>query len=269
MSPRDAQTTRKQDVKITQNDEVDSAEVILNGRSSDVPKLNDRTEAQQRVLASAPSTALNGVTSMMGPSTYDPFIGNNNYMYGGGGMGYGGIGMSPYMMSGGMGMMTGHPGITNVLSNFQQIMFSISQAIQIVGMNAEALRQMVNAFKDLSMKLNESVREFVNAVNKQLAIESKRHQSSYESLEQKKRRRRLKVLRWTMALVGSYAIYRSVKKMFFGKRRHRDLLTNYDGFSDIHRRSTAQNYAHEYAGNSHSNRFGGGSSYQGHSGTYY
>ena len=272
MSPRDAQPLRKNDVSLDDN-AVNTAEVVRiddrnNNSLSNAVKEGDRTadvQQQQRGLinTSNPSSTLGGMNSMMGHNTYDPYsMGGSTYMYGGGGLGLGGMGMSPYMMNG-LGMMTGHPGITNVLFNFQQIMFSISQAVQIVGMNAEALQQLVHSLRDLTMKANESIRGFVVEVTKQLDDENK-YQIAHESEKQKKRRRRLKVLRWTMAMVGSYAMYKFLKRIFCNKRKHRELIMNYHDLDNRHRRYGNSINANQNLVNNYTNGYGSGSNYHGH-----
>jgi len=135
-------------------------------------------------------------------------------MYGlGGGYGYGGGGMmmgSPYY-----GMMPPMGGPLSTLNQFlfgvQNVVFSLGQAVQIVGMNTQALRQ---TLESASAMFDHAIATW----NEMQVIEAASREN--ESEEMKKRRRRLRALRWALVAAVSYAGYRLLRKVLLRKRRH-------------------------------------------------
>jgi len=144
-------------------------------------------------------------------------------------------GLNPYgsFMGGGMGMNMGMnmlggfaPGISNLMLHVQQTMFMLNQFVSVVGMNADAMGRMGNVFKDAIVRMQLSMKSFVREMNKQL-IENER-MSKLETKEQRMRRKRLKVLRLSMSLVGGYLVYKVWKYLFCNRRRlDPRLLANY------------------------------------------
>ena len=135
-------------------------------------------------------------------------------------------GLNPYgsFMGGGMGMNMGMnvlggfvPGISNLMFHVQQTMFILNQLVSVVGMNADAMGRMGNVFKDVVVKMQLSVKSFVREMNKQL-IENER-MSKLETKKQRMRRKRLKVLRLSMSLVGGYLVYKVWRYLFCNRRR--------------------------------------------------
>jgi len=169
------------------------------------------------------------------PSTNNLFLGQQNTVtgFGGNGMygGAGGYGMmmggSPYMSSfgygGGMmpGVMPGQPfsGLNQFLFGIQSVIFSLGQAVQIMGMNTQAVHQLLDTATtmfDHALGTWKEMRALEANVNK--AVE--------ESEEEKKKRRRLKALRWAMTLGVAYAAYKIIRRLLFHKRQQqRNLLT--------------------------------------------
>jgi len=159
--------------------------------------------------------------------------------YGLGGMGmYGGPGAmmmgSPYSSIGmgmGMGMgsgsmmmggMGGGGPLLNSLNQFlfgvQAVIYSLSSAVQVIGMNTHALQQLVEA-------LQQMIDHAVTTFREMRTLEAS--SSANETEEQKLRRRRLKALRWAFVLTATYASYRLMRSIVTtrrNKKRHRQLL---------------------------------------------
>lgn len=201
-------------------------------------------QQQQQQDAGASHLPLNANASTIDPYTslYSP--NNNMSSYGGGGMGmYGGGGGGMYGGGGGMGGMYGGGGMGGMgmmgspygmspmmggmggpLSNLNQFLFgiqnvlsSLGQAVQIVGMNTQAVKQLLEAATGM----------FDHAVaswSEMRVIEAAA--SEFESEEDKKRRRRLRALRWAMVTCATYAGYKCIKWLLSSsaKKRHRPML---------------------------------------------
>ena len=138
--------------------------------------------------------------------------------YGGYGLaGMGGMSMMPPispMMMGGFGGVVGGPlsGLYQALYGLQNVVFSISQAVHLVGMNQQALQQ---AWESLSQMVDHAVSTF----NEMRALEAKGQEA--ESEEDKQRRKRLKALRYALVFGGSWLAYKLVRHLLFQKRRNR------------------------------------------------
>lgn len=137
-------------------------------------------------------------------------------MYGMSGMGYGGM-YSPYggMYSpygGGMGMpmmMTGPlSNLNQFLFGVQNVIFSLSQAIQIVSMNTQALQQLLDAAMHLLDKAWSTWKDMLLEYERQIPL------GRPETEEDRIRRRRVRILRWTLATAASYAVYKLVRRVF-------------------------------------------------------
>jgi hypothetical protein len=115
-----------------------------------------------------------------------------------------GGGMSP-MMGGGMSPMMGPiSNLNQFLYGIQTVVFSLSQAIQLLGMNQEALQQ---AFDSLTSMMDHAVATF----HELRALEAM--QNEQETEEQKKRRQRLKTIRWALMMGGSYVVYKLIRRI--------------------------------------------------------
>ena len=138
--------------------------------------------------------------------------------YGGYGLaGMGGMSMMPPispMMMGGFGGVVGGPlsGLYQALYGLQNVVFSISQAVHLVGMNQQALQQ---AWESLSQMVDHAVSTF----NEMRALEAKGRET--ESEEDKQRRKRLKALRYALVFGGSWLAYKLARHLLFQKRRNR------------------------------------------------
>ena len=147
---------------------------------------------------------LNGVsnTSMLSPYG----LGNAGMM---GMYSYG----SPYGMMGSP-MMTGGPfsGLYQALFGFQNVIFSIGQVVQILGMNQQAMHQV---FDSISSMLDHAVASY-NELRALEAIDMER-----ETEEQKKKRRRLKAIRWALVAGTSCLVYKILRRLVSSPRRPR------------------------------------------------
>jgi hypothetical protein len=239
---------------------------------------NQTSTQQQQQDAGASHLPLNAPTSTTALDPYNSLYSPNNTMsYGGGGMGmggmYGGGGMGMGgMYGGGMGMGMGmgspygmSPMMGGPLSNLNQFLFgvqnvlsSLGQAVQIVGMNTQAVKQLLEAATGM----------FDHAVatwSEMRAIEAAA--SEFESEEHKKRRRRLRALRWAMVTAATYAGYKCIKWLFSSSRRRhqRPMLEGQPstgGYSAPYRPYSSDPYASSaHSGNYGSSPYGGGYSY--------
>jgi len=132
--------------------------------------------------------------------------------------GYGGM-MGMGMGMGGMGMGMGHPGITSALFTFQQLVFSLGQAMQILGMNTQALSQIFQSGVHMFHNARNAICDMKDTIEDHTSnLCSTDHNKGQDTEEQRKKRRRLQVLRWSLALAVSYAGYRFVR-YFLRKRR--------------------------------------------------
>jgi hypothetical protein len=248
------------------------------------------TQQQQQDASGASHLPLNTSTQ---PSTsaLDPynsvFSPNNNMSYGGGGMGgisgmYGGGGMGGMYGGGGMGMGMSGMGMGGMgmggmgmgmpmggpLSNLNQFLFgiqnvlsSLGQAVQIVGMNTQAVKQLLEA---AAAMFDHAVASYSEMRVMEAAA------GEFESEEDKKRRRRLRALRWAMVTAATYAGYKCIKWLFSSSRRRhqRPMLegqpsTAMGGYSAPYRPYSSDPYAQQPAHNGSygSSPYGGGYSY--------
>jgi len=180
----------------------------------------------------------------------------NNTSYGSMGMGMNSMMMSPYSMGmGGMGMMGGMYGgmygggmgmgsqwltsLNQCLFGFQSLIFSLGQAVQIVGMNAQQLHHVYDSLKGMienvvgqvNSKLGCSIEELLgaNSNNKQgkngslrgMLGNTNNNQHSTSTEEEDEiitqneiiRRRRVAAFRWTISLATSYLLYKGIRKL--------------------------------------------------------
>ena len=117
---------------------------------------------------------------------------------------------SPFM---GMGMNTiGLPylsGLNQMVFNIQNIIFSISQAIHVVGANQQSLQHTWES-------LNQMVDHAVLTFHEMRALES--IEQECESEEERNRRKRLKALRYAFVFGGSCLAYKLIRHLLFRKR---------------------------------------------------
>ena len=123
---------------------------------------------------------------------------------------------SPYMGMGmgmGMGMNTmGTPylsGLNQIVYGVQNIIFSISQAIQVVGANQQALQQ---AWESLNQMVDHAVATF----HEMRALESVARECETE--EEERKRKRLKALRYAFVFGGGWLAYKLIRNLLFRKR---------------------------------------------------
>jgi hypothetical protein len=186
------------------------------------------------------------------------------YGVGGGGMYGGGSGM----MLGGMygGAAGGGPlsGLNQALYGFQSLILSLGQAVQIVGMNTAALQQLLES----TCKM---VDHAIHVYRDMRALEIASQHS--ELPEDKKRRRRLRALRWCIMLSVSYAGYKIIRMAFFRKKNMRIIEYGGGGAAPTQYQqgsSAMVPYSQGYnSSNYNSSPYGGyGPSYSPHNTTY-
>jgi hypothetical protein len=143
-----------------------------------------------------------------------------NGSYGmGGGYGYSNSMMMPPMYMGGMmgGVGMGpFSGLYQVLYGVQNVVFSISQAVQLVGMNQELLRQ---SWESLTKMVDHAIATF----HEMRALELHMNQQREETEEDMQRRKRLKALRYALVMGGSWLAYKFIRHLLFYKKNRRRL----------------------------------------------
>jgi len=180
---------------------------------SNEKKESDNSDSHDPSLNNAaPSSSALPVSSPMDATGLAPY---------GGGIGavspygfYGGaspmMSPSPYM---GMGMNTmGLPyltGFNQFVYNIQNIIFSISQAIQVVGANQQALGHAWDS-------LNQMVDQAVVTFHEMRALEIAGRECETE--EERQKRKRLKALRYAFVFGGSWLAYKLIRNLLFRKR---------------------------------------------------
>lgn len=127
------------------------------------------------------------------PSSYGMFPGGNIGM---GGFGYG----SPMLGSPLMGMGGPLISLNQFLYSVQNVIFSLSQAVQIVGMNAQGLKQLLESATAMFDHIIASLHELVEP-------------QRAESPDERKRRRRVRAMRWAFITALSYAGYKLLRSL--------------------------------------------------------
>ena len=185
-----------------------------NGSSSAV--LTKTTAEETDPLHPVAEPTVDNTTS----SLYNGGLGAGMGMMGGGmlGMGgmYGGMYGSPYGMGMGFGM-----GPLNTLNQFlmgvQTAIYSLNSAVQVIGMNKQALHQLLDAASSM-------VEHALATWHEMRALEA--IAKDQETEEQKMRRRRLKALRWAMVVAATYAAWRVIRSAFSSRKHRRRNLTS-------------------------------------------
>ncbi len=145
----------------------------------------------------------------------NPFHTTNSFgMYPGGNFGMGGMGGFGYgsPMLGAPLMGIGGPlnSLNQFLFSIQNVIFSLSQAVQIVGMNAQGLQQLLESGTAMFDHIVASLHELVEP-------------QRAESPEERKRRRRIRALRWAAITAITYAGYRILRS--FRQRQQRSAIS--------------------------------------------
>lgn len=153
----------------------------------------------ERITGSAPETQHNELPLYASPNATGMM---------GGGMNYGGVYGSPYY---GAPMMMGpFSGIHQVLFGVQNVVFSLTQAVQLLVTNQHAIQQ---AFDSLTGMMDHMVSTF----HEMRALEAMERGS--ETKEQQRRRRRLKALRWALTMSASWLLYKIIRRLTSRRRR--------------------------------------------------
>ncbi len=118
---------------------------------------------------------------------------------------------SPYYGSGPMMMMGGpFSGIYQVLFGVQNVVFSLTQAVQLLGTNQHAIQQ---AFDSLTAMMDHALATF-QELRALEAVSTER-----ETEEQKRRRQRLRTLRWAFMMGSSWLLYKLIRRLTSRRRR--------------------------------------------------
>lgn len=238
--PVDAGVTTRQK---QQQDEVDE-EIHLDGGVA-----ADTAHGEATSSSSSPTSASYGGYGGMGYGGGMMGMGMMPGMYGG--MGMYGMGMGMGMYGGGMMGSQWLFSLNQFLFGIQSVVFSLGQAVQIVGMNAQQIRHVYDSMKGMVENAVGQVNEWCKISSlediggvlgsKKLGIDAKswisggddegriREQGSLkteegEILTQSEiiRRRRLAAFRWTLTLSISYILYKAIRRLvralIFGNR---------------------------------------------------
>lgn len=192
-------------------------------------------------------------------------------MYGGGMYG------SPYGM--GMGGMGTGMGPLNSLNQFlfgiQTAIYSLSSAVQVIGMNTQAFHQLLDAASSM-------IDHALATWHEMRVLEATATEGETE--EQKMRRRRLKALRYAMVVAATYAGYRFIRSVLpsrTSRRRRRIGTSDPQQYSSNYNNSNAMTpynsggyspYSSGYGGSPYSSTgmYGAGAGYgMGYGGGFY
>jgi len=125
---------------------------------------------------------------------------------------------SPYMAMGGMGGIGGmgglgipyFSGIYQTMYGVQNLIVSISQVIQVVGTNQQALQ---HAWESLNRMIDHAVVTFAEM----RALESIERENETE--EDRRRRKRLKAIRYAIVFGGGWFACKMIRNLLFRKKR--------------------------------------------------
>lgn len=243
-------TTRRKTVGITPK-----RKVSRRVRSSHTPSNRRKSGESSSYSDEAPENhELNAsLDSATTPSTFDSsagMMGGSSMMYGGGMYG------SPFMYGGGMPMMGGpFSGVYQLLFGVQNVVFSVTQAIHLMGTNQQAIQ---HAFESLTKMMDHALATFQEL----RTLEATEHAN--ESEEKRKRRQRLKTLRWAFVVGSSWLLYKVIRQITTSRRRKR---LGYEGGMTG---SSMMQYPYSSGGYGMGSQFGGygGGGYYGGGGGY-
>ncbi len=108
----------------------------------------------------------------------------------------------PYYGGGAGGMMGPFSGLHQVLFGVQNVIFSVTQAVQLMGTNQQALQL---AFDSVTKMVDSAIATFCEL----RALEAKQEYTA----EQQRQRKRLRALRWAMVMGGSWLVYKVVRRL--------------------------------------------------------
>lgn len=223
---------------------------------------------------------------MYGGGMNSPFMGSP--MMGMAGYGMGSLGMMGGAYGGGGYMLpsplAGAPlsGLNQFLFGVQSVIFSLSQAVQIIGMNTQALHQLVDM---VSTMFDHAVQTW----HEMRTLDQMKWRN--ESEEEQKKRRRLRALRWALLVGATYSAYRILRMVLTRmksrhSRRHRrgidwmsgtvagaaGSMLGYQGTTTTGMYNRPIGYGDTYGYQphvGHYNTYGGGGSYPSHGGGFY
>ena len=138
---------------------------------------------------------------------------NNNALLTGGFSGLG-TGLYGSPLYGNTMMMGGGPfsGVYQVLWGVQNVIFSLHQVVQLLGTNQQALQQIVESLTNM-------VDKALSTFSELRALQVQEEEQATEA--QRKRRSRLKALRWAMLASASWLVYKLLRRLSLARRRRR------------------------------------------------
>ena len=204
--------------------------------SKDGIEVQQETESPKRAtIVEQPQSTYEPYSASLSPHGVGSLYGASG-MYGSGM--YGGGMMGGYGSMYGGGMMYGSPMMTGPLSGLNQflfsvqsVLFSLSQAVQIVGMNTHTLQQLLDSAStmlDHAAKTWHEMQE-IEAQSREL-----------ESEEDKKRRRRLRALRWALVTAVTFGAYKLLRSVF--RKKQRPMIQQHRGQPSSPYRPPASSY---------------------------
>ena len=213
-SPVAALTKRELQQRVSQGKESLETETVRNSA------VRNDTPADSNLLPGSSSNNSNLLGPLSSSTLYNPSsslgLGAGYGNLGLGGFGSAGMLGSPYGYSGMMMPPSiGGPfsGLNQFLFGVQNVIFSLGQAVQIVGMNTQALHHLLEsatAMFDHAVATWHEMR-FLEETNRR-----------HETEEMKKRRRRLRAVRWAVVTAVVYAGYKLIRRAF--RQRYRGRL---------------------------------------------
>lgn len=200
---------QKQKSRPSQRSASSSSKLIPRSKKEQNSTSNTEEISQPQLATSEIDSSLNNYTSPYSMSPYSMNMSPLSMMQYGPSMGYG-------MNSMGFGPLST---INQYLFSFQSFIFAIGQAVQIVGMNTHQLHQL---YDQLTAMAEVIIHEIKTLSTQKVATKNL-------SDEERKRRRRLKAIRWGLLFGASYASFWTILKWYKKrkdlKRRKRHMIT--------------------------------------------
>ena len=201
---------QKQKTRLSQSASSSSSKLISRSKKQQNSTSNTEEISQPQLADSQIDSSLNTYTSPYSMSPYSMNMSPLNMMQYGPSMGYGNMGFGPLST------------INQYLFSFQSFIFAIGQAVQIVGMNTHQLHQLYD-------QLTALVDQALNYINEMKTLSIQEVATKNLSDEERRRRRRLKAIRWGLLFSASYASFWTILKWYKKRKdfkRRKRLITD-------------------------------------------
>ena len=202
---------QKQKTRLSQSASSSSSKLISRSKNEQNSTSNTEEISQHQLADSPIDSSLNTYTSPYSMSPYSMNMSPLSMMQYGPSMGYG--------MNMGFGPLST---INQYLFSFQSFIFAIGQAVQIVGMNTHQLHQLYD-------QLTAMVDQGLHYINEMKTLSIQEVATKNLSDEERRRRRRLKAIRWGLLFSASYASFWTILKWYKKRRdfkRKKRLITD-------------------------------------------